>query len=154
MFAMRTVKRIERKVESFALGQLASWVARILYIAGLTALIPVMLLFKFHKLFDATIVVAGLCIVSSFILLYAYTRSKRKALRGLGQMTLIPAVLALVFAVFGKSWIMLVFAKYPQIGIEVEKQLEVYVPSAWIITLIYLALGLSLLYWSQRVKAR
>ena len=151
---MRKIKRIERKVESFALGQLANWVARIFYIAGLTAIIPIILLFKFEKFFDATIIVACLCIFSSFVLLYTCTRSKRKALRGLGHMTLIPAILALIFAVFGRSWIRLIFGKYPQIGVEVERYLEIYVPSAWIITLIYLALGLSFLYWGQRVKAR
>jgi hypothetical protein len=147
-------KKIKRKVWEFAVYEIITTIAKIVYFSGLALLIPLIpLVFSPFDLIGAknSLAIASVLIVVSFFIVYIFTKSKKVALRALGFMTLLPGFLAVVFSFMGpmrKAQLLGYFSKAPF----VKEWVQEYVPSAWLLAGVYIVLGCALWYWSEKVR--
>lgn len=149
------MKKVKREIVHFVEYRALLWVAKIFYVAGLAALIPIMsLILAPERLWDikvAVIIAFGL-IFLSFTIIYWFTKSKRESFEALGLMTLIPGLLAALFAYAGERPFLEAIAKLGPASPYVQHWLEAYVPRSWLLAGVYILLGTALIYLSQEVK--
>lgn len=146
---------LQKKVTHFVASRIIVYIGEVLYFAGLTALIPLLPLFLAPKEFLAAryaFVFALVFIFASFLGIYFFTKSKKTALRALGLTTLIPGLLAVVFAYIGERRMVIFLSKFGEITPLVEHWINTYVPKAWLLAGIYIILGVALVYWSEKAR--
>jgi len=147
-------KKIKRKVWEFAVYEVITTIAKLVYFAGLALLIPLIpLVFSPFDLIGAknTLGISIILIAVSFAIIYIFTKSKKVALRALGFMTLVPGFLAVIFSFLGpmrKAELLGHFSKAPF----VKEWVQEYVPNAWILAGLYIILGCALWYWSENIR--
>jgi hypothetical protein len=147
--------KLGKKVKYFVLFEAVRSIARIFYIAGLTALIPLVpLLLSPHELFGAKYafgIALGL-IFLGFLIVYWFTDSKKVALSALGWMTLVPGMLAVIFSFMGTRRMANFLAGFGKASPLLEGWVETYVPKAWLLAGVYIIIGVGLIYWSEKVR--
>jgi hypothetical protein len=149
--------KIGRAVE---LG-IASTVAKLFYVAGLTLIIPFLPLIlspediflktiKIGSLATGAILVAG----SVSVIFTMYSRTKN-ALISLGLFTFIPAIIATLYALMGQRMENMIKLAGP-ISPMIMRYIEVNVPTAFTVATVYFLLGLALLtsslFWRREPK--
>lgn len=147
--------RVRKKVTHFVASRIVVYIGEVLYFSGLTALIPLLpLLFAPKELFVARYILglALALIVASFLVIYFFTKSKKIALRALGLTTLIPGLLAVLFAYVGERRMVIFLSKFGEITPLVEHWINTYVPKAWLLAGIYIIVGVALVYWSEKAR--
>ena len=138
---------LNHMVEKLVKNWIVEAIARIFYIAGLTMLIPSLLLLSQPKVFVSTVALAGLLILVGYFILYTYYDSRRKAVHAMGWMTLFPALLAVFFAIFGEAWL----AQLPYVQTAeplIQKFILSSVPTAWVWVVLYGVIG----FWLVRQR--
>jgi len=131
------------------------------YIAGLTILIPLFLLLispppdvAAIEFLGVYFLVALALIVASVLALLWWKASLAKTLKTLGSMTLIPGILALVFAINGReivlAWFETRILNFALVKPYFIQYLEQAVPKIWWLTVLYLLLGMFLILWGVR----
>lgn len=147
--------KVQKRVVKFVEYRAVVFIARLLYIAGLTALIPLLpLVFVPDRLIEAKLALGfsiGLITVSFFTIFW-FTHSKKESLRALGLMTLVPGGLALLFAYGGERALVNIIANLGPITPLVEDWLRNYVPKSWLLAGVYIMLGSALMYVGERVR--
>lgn len=149
------MKKVKREIVQFVEYRALLWVAKIFYVAGLAALIPlVSLILAPERLWDVkvAVIIAFGFIFLSFMIVFWFTRSKRESFEALGLMTLIPGLLAVVFAFAGERSFLGAIAKLGPASPILREWLDAYVPRSWFLAGVYILLGVGLLYVSQEVK--
>jgi drug/metabolite transporter superfamily protein YnfA len=127
--------------------QVVKIIAGTVYIAGLTALIPLLpLVFSPQELVKAEYALAAAFgfIFAGFLLVYWFSGSHRVALRALGLYTLIPGTLAVLF-LFSPHHIAKLFRLFGDLP-NLEQYLQSYLPNAWFLAGVYIIVG-SFLVW-------
>ncbi len=147
--------KAHKKVARFVGIQIVKWVAELFYLAGLTALIPLLPLvlspLKFIQAKQAFVIALALIIVS-FILVYAASQSKKVALRALGLFTLIPGLLAVFFSYAGQRRMAEMMGWFGQESPLFENYIETHVPKAWLLAGLYIIVGVALIWISEKVN--
>ncbi len=147
------MRRLRKKVVRFVWLEFVSFIAHLIYIAGLTLLIPLLpLVISPLDLFGArnTLFIAFLFILVSFAMVYYFSKSKKIALRSLGAATLLPGMLAVIFSFLGPRRMALLYS-----SVEIpllEQWLQEYVPKAWLLAGIYIIVGVGLIYLAEKVR--
>jgi len=146
---MRIVTHVERVVKF----QAAKLVAQFLYFTGLTLLIPLVpLLLSPHELANAKYafgLAVGLIFVG-FVVVYLFSHSKSTALRVLGMTTLVPGLLAVFFSYSGARRQAVFLSWFGEVTPLLERWLETHMPTTWLLAGIYIILGVSLIWWSEK----
>ncbi|MBI4145853.1 hypothetical protein HY489_00790 [Candidatus Woesearchaeota archaeon] len=130
-------------------------IARILYVAGLTALIPLIpMVLSPQQLMAAKygLLAALFLIIASFITVFLFTRSKKASVRAIGFMTIIPGFLAVAFALIGEKNLVGYLVKLGPVTPFVQAWLDNYLPKSWFLAGIYIILGVSLVYLSEKLR--
>lgn len=144
---------IQKQVITYAKFEVIKWIARLFYVAGLTSLIPLapLLLFPEHlATVKVLLVFSAAFVCMGFLLLLWYTSSLRKTLFNLGIMTLIPGLLAVLFAALGEKKLILFIASFGKLGPIIEAYVQTYVPKGWFLAGIYILLGTILAYLGEK----
>ncbi len=137
------------------IGFFVSWIAKLLYFAALTSLIPfgaMLFTARPEKIPEAIayfpITALGL-IALSIVVLLIYTKSFAHTLASMGWMTLLPGIGALVFMFVDKQAVIGIFAKvilgFDKIEPYVSAYLDDVLPKVWIFIIAYILLGLVLI---------
>lgn len=147
--------KLEKKVKEFVGFYAVLWIARLFYFAGLTALIPLTpLVLSPEKLVHARYAfgLALGAIVLGYILIFWFSRSRKIALQNMGFFTLIPGLLAVIFAYVGPRRMGEFLGMFGKISPLLQLWIESYVPKAWLLAGIYIILGVSLIWFAEKVK--
>ncbi|MBW3019334.1 hypothetical protein KY329_04075, partial [Candidatus Woesearchaeota archaeon] len=151
-------KKVGRAVE---LG-IVSTVAKVVYITGLTVLIPFLpLIFApedfFMKALKTGSLITGVLFVAAGVsVVLATYKSKRSALITLGLFTFIPAVLAAAYAYWGSGIEKAISLTGPMEGY-LTHWIDFYMPTAISVATVYFLIGLALLgssyFWPPEPSA-
>jgi len=144
-----------KKVQDFVAFQIVQFIARIVYVAALALVIPLIpLVFSPLELVNARKIlgIALFLVFVSFLIVFAFTNSKRKSLEALAYMTLIPGVLAIIFTLAGERRLLEFFATFGNASPVIQEYLASYVPTGWVIAGIYIILGGIFLFVSKKVR--
>ncbi len=147
--------KLEKKIKAFVGFQIAYWIAKIFYIAGLTALIPLIPLVLSPNELDKARYAFGISIgsiVLGFCFIYFYAKSNKIAFRSLGFMTLIPGLLAVIFSYMGPRRMTILLRTLGDASPYLEKWVESYIPNAWLLAGIFIILGVALIWVSEKVR--
>jgi len=147
--------RIKKKVEKAVKFQAVKLIAHFFYFAGLTALIPLVpLLLSPQQLVEAKYAfgIALVMIFFGFLLVFWVSHSKKTALRALGMMTLIPGLLAVFFSYTPPGKKAALLRMFGEATPYLERWIETYVPTAWLLAGMYTIVGVALVWFSYRVK--
>ncbi len=147
-------KKVAKKVKTYAKYQVIYAVARVFYVSGLTALIPLIpLILSPADLENGryAFAIAVTFIFAGFFLLYWFMK-KKKAFQALGFMTLIPGMIAVVFSFMGPRRMTRFLEKFGAASPLLEKWVETYVPKAWLLAGIYIIVGVIFVYISEQVR--
>lgn len=147
------MRRLRKKVVKFVWLEFVSFIARLIYMAGLTLLIPLLpLVISPFDLFGArnTLFIAFGCIILSFAIVYYFSKSKKIALRQLGFATLAPGILAVVFSFLGPRRMALLYGSLHSDLLTLF--LQEYVPKAWLLAGIYIIVGVGLISLAEKVR--
>ena len=138
----------------------------IVYITGLTLLIPFVFLFVFPESMDVVspalsqaLVWAAVCmVVVSFVVTVRYRKSVGVALKSLGRVTFIPGLIGIVFSMFGRDIILLYMAAripaFEQVRELVELYLDNAVPKVRVLTFGFFILGTVLWLLGDKMMSR
>ena len=135
--------------------QMVKFLAGLFYISGLTSLIPIVPLAFSPSSFAVlqyAFTIALFFIFLSFIFIYFFTSSKKKAFRELGFITLIPGLLAVFFSYAGPRRIALFIGLFQKLSPYVQEVLNGYVPKTWLLSGIYIIVGVSFIWLSEKVS--
>jgi hypothetical protein len=147
--------KLQKQVKEFVGFQAVLWIARFFYFAGLTALIPLMpLVLSPEKLVQARYAF-GLAlgsIVLGYVLLFWFSRSRKIALQNMGLFTLIPGLLAVIFAYVGPRRMGEFLNLFGKVSPLLQEWIDAYVPKAWLLAGIYIILGVSLIWIAEKAK--
>jgi hypothetical protein len=136
----------------------------LLYITGLTLLIPFIFLFVFPE--DSGVVApvsspilvwtAVVMVVISVLVTLAYRKSFGAALKSLGRITFIPGFIGLVFSIFGRDAVLLYLAGTVSGFQKVQNLLTLYVdnavPKVRYLTLGFFVLGIVLWLMGDKLE--
>ncbi|RMD58595.1 hypothetical protein D6825_00315 [Candidatus Woesearchaeota archaeon] len=153
-------KKLSSKVEFAIQYQAVSFIAQVFYLAGLTLLLPMWPIIFTPELFrqvQTVFLLACALIVASFLVVFWFTGSKKKASFTLGMITLVPGIAAfifsvfgkiaaVIFSVFGKDWLL---SKMTLVSPFIQAWIEKAVPNSWFVSGIYIILGTALVWYSQ-----
>ena len=143
-------KKLIEKVELAIQYQAVKFIAQVLYLAGLTLLLPMWPLIFTPELFQEVQMIfflAGGLIIASFLTVLWFTKSKKKAAQTLGFITLIPGLAAVIFAALGTQWLL---AQVPELSPFIQAWILKFVPTSWFVAGMYIILGTGLVWYSQR----
>lgn len=146
------MKKVVRKVEREIRFQAARFIAQLLYLAGLTLLLPMFpILFEPELFREVRLIffVALALIAASFTVIVFVTHSKKRAFSTLGWITLLPGLAAVVFTAFGSDWLI---ESTMQASPFVQYWIQKYVPNSWFVSGVYVMLGALLLWISEQVR--
>ena len=141
------------KVLTYAKFGLVKWIARLFYVAGLTSLIPLIPLLLFPEYLATVKVLLAFSVAfvgMGFILLLWYTQSFKKTIFNLGVMTLIPGLLAVIFAIVGEKKLILFVASFGKLSPLIQIYVQNYVPKGWFLAGTYILLGTLLAYLGEK----
>ena len=153
---LRKVKRgVKKRVAEGGLlsNLVVLMIVRLAYITGLTLLIPFIFLFLLPTdgvtLWQGTpptlLIIATVLILVSFVIMFWHKQNMSRTFKALGLMTLIPGLVALLFALFGREAIFAVMQKYifaPGVETAITLYLNQAIPRIRILTISYMFLGL------------
>ena len=143
-------------------GFITGWVARLLYLTSLTALIPfgaLLLTERPEKIPDTLqylpLTAATLLGLSALVLLL-YHRSVAHTLASLGWMTLVPGIGSLVFMLVNREAVFTLLATlvigFGKIEPLLVAYLENVLPKLWLFIIGYIVLGLVLIHIAGRME--
>ncbi len=145
------------------LGLLVSWVARVLYIASLTSLIPfgALLITSAPAQIPVTsgyLPATALALLGmSALMLLGYHRNFAHTLSSLGWMTLLPGLGALFFMIFRREQVFGLLSRlvagFGKIEPVVNSYLERALPNLWIFIAGYIMIGCVLIYFAGRIES-
>ena len=147
--------KLHKKAAKHIQFQAIKFLAKVLYLTGLTFLIPLVpIVFNPSVLASVKFVfaISLLLVISSFLAIYFFTRSKKVAFSQLGFMTLVPGLLAIIFAYIGPRRLALLVGTFQELSPFVQEWISKYVPKSWLLAGIYIILGVFLIWISQEVK--
>ncbi len=147
--------KVKKEVTEFVGLQIVSWIARLFYFAGLTLLIPLIpLVFSPEKLVQARYAfgIALGSIVVGYVLIFWFSKSRKTALQILGLFTLIPGLLAVIFAYAGPRRMGEFLSMFGKVSPLLQLWIESYVPKAWLLAGIYIILGVALIWFAEKVR--
>ena len=133
--------------------QAAVFVAHILYITGLTLLIPLVPVVFSPGLIEAQYAfgTAVLLVIASFFTIYFATKSKKKAFYNLGFMTLIPGLLAVLFAYIRARRLGIFLGFFQELSPYIQEWINHSVPKSWLLSGIYIIIGVFFIWISEEV---
>lgn len=141
---------IKKKVVHHVKFQIVYYLAHLLYIAGLTSLIPLVpVVFTNLSYINYAFAFAIFLIVLSFLVVLLFTKSKKKSFNTLGFMTLIPGLLAVFFAYIGARRMALFIGYFRELSPFIQDWINNYVPNTWMLSGIYIIIGVGLIWISQ-----
>jgi len=147
--------RIKRRVEKAVKWRVVSYLATFVYFFGLTSLIPLLpALLNPQELADVRIpvlVAFGLIFVS-FTMVYWWSGSRKKACRTLGYATLFPGLIAVFIIYTPPGRLARLMGRFGTATPFIEKYIETWVPSAWLLAGIYIILGVALVWLAEKVR--
>jgi len=146
---------LHKKVAKHIQYQAIKFLAKLLYITGLTFLIPLVpIVFSESGLASARYVfaIALALVIASFFAIYVFTRSKRVAFAELGYITLIPGLLAVIFAYIGPRRIALLVSFFRELSPLIQEWINNSIPKSWFLSGIYIILGVFLIWLSEQVN--
>ncbi len=153
MLKKKVVHRINTHGIPIVKFQAISYVAHILYITGLTSLIPIVpLVFQNLSFVNYAFWFAIGLVVLSFLVVFLFTKSKKQAFKTLGLMTLIPGLLAVFFAYIGIRRMALLIGYFRELSPFVQSWINNYVPNTWMLSGIYIIVGVGLIWISQLLR--
>ncbi|MEM2916716.1 MAG: hypothetical protein QXT19_05175, partial [Candidatus Woesearchaeota archaeon] len=143
-------------------GLVVGWIARLLYIASLTSLVPFGALLLTSAPAQVPVRLGYLPVTAlalfglSALLLLCYHRSLARTLSSLGWMTLLPGLVALFFIIFRRdrgfgmlSWLVVGFGKIePALNAYLERTL----PKLWVFIVGYIIIGFVLVYFAGKIE--
>lgn len=138
-----------KKVEWWAGFFIVRLIARVIYFAGLTALIPLIPLVFSHGIPRVAFWTAVGFVAAGFLLVYWFSGSRKLAWRTLGVMTLVPGLIAVVMLFLGPRRAALVYNKLGLVSPLVQQYIEAYVPHVWFLAGIYIILGVVMVWLSD-----
>lgn len=145
---------LQKKVVKHVQFQAVKYLANILYITGLTILIPLVpIVFSPSELSSARFAfgVAVLLVISSFFVIYFVTKSKKSAFYNIGFMTLFPGLLAVVFAYIGARRLAIFLGFFQDLSPFIQEWINKSVPKSWMLSGIYIIIGVLLIWISEQV---
>ena len=143
---------LKKKITRTIKAQILKLVAQIVYFTGLTALIPLVPLFLSPTEFiraKYAVIAALIFIALSFILILWATHSKKQAFFTLGLMTLLPGLLAVLFAYVGERRMIIFVSKLGHVTPFVQHWVDAYIPKTWLLAGIYIIIGVVFVWISQ-----
>ena len=147
------LQMLKKKVVKHVKLQVVSYLAQVLYITGLTSLIPIVpLVFTNLSYINYAFAFALLLIVLSFMVVFLVTKSKKDAFYTLGFMTLFPGLLAVFFAYTGARRMALFIGYFKELSPFVQDWINHYVPNTWLLSGIYILIGVGLIWISQSLR--
>lgn len=142
-------------------GLIIGWIARLLYLSSLVALIPFFIL-----LFTSPLVLLpetlqlvpftamGLLAVS-ILILFLYHRNLAHVLASMGWMTMIPGFAAVFFLIFNREAVFQLLASivagFGKVEPWVVSYLEHFLPHSWAFSVIYILVGFVLLKIARKI---
>lgn len=144
---------LKKKGKCFALFFVVLSFARFLYFAGLSSILPLMpLVFSPASFFELRLAfgIAVASMVSGFIVLWLYSRSRRFAWQSLGWMTIVPGVLSVFFLFSGSRRLAELYSWFGPVSPIVQEWFDAFVPKAWLIAGMYLIIGVFLVVVGER----
>lgn len=134
------------------------WIFGILYVTGLTLLFPFLFFLQVSgPTSPIVLVVAVIMIIASFFGYLGRYRDIGSTLKALGRITLIPGLLGIFFSVFGR---VLITAMLEGRGLAQDVLLrlvliaENVIPKVWVLTIIYVFIGILMWYVGYRLERR
>ncbi|MEM4369122.1 MAG: hypothetical protein QXU88_02255, partial [Candidatus Woesearchaeota archaeon] len=119
---------------------IARYLARLAYVTGLTALIPLVVI-QTHfapRAFTASIALVGIAILIMLMVEGSFGQTVKR----LGLMTFVPGILAILFILFGKEVILMPLVDYfPAVGPAIAAYLERTVPSVTVLAISFFVIG-------------
>lgn len=152
-------KRIKRWIKNWAVN----WVASLLYIIGLSLVIPLWtLVFSPFRVFNlrvvSTVILAGSLVLAAFTLLKGFYGSRSRAYWHLSLATMVPVVLAIIVSLFPVDYFFGVVGAFVSdasaVRPLVDLYLEAHVPRVRSVLIAYAVVGAALLYKSRQSKKR
>lgn len=143
---------LKKKVKKAAEFQVVRWIANIFYFSGLTSLIPLLpLVLSPQQLVEAKYAfgLALAFIFAGFLVVYWYS-TRKVALKTLGMSTLIPGLFAVIFSFMGPRRMANVLRYFGEATPFLEKWIETYVPKAWLLSGIYIIIGVTLIWLAEK----
>lgn len=147
--------KVQKRIAEFVGMQVVVTIARVFYIAGLTALIPLMPMLLSPEQLIAAKYAFGFAlgfISVSFVFVYWFSESKKVAFSSLGYMTLIPGLLAVIFSFMGPRRMANFLRMFGEVSPYLEKWVESYVPKAWLLAGVYIIVGVFFIWVSEKVR--
>jgi hypothetical protein len=144
------------------IGFFVGWIAKLLYFASLTSLIPfgAMLLTARPQKIPETLAyfpltAIGLLLISAFVLL-VYHKNLGHTISTLGWMTLIPGIGSLVFMFVNPQAVLDLFAKvilgFDKIEQYIMSYLDDVLPKVWLFIAAYILLGIVLISVGRKME--
>jgi hypothetical protein len=137
----------------YAKRQFFKWFGKFLYFIGLTALIPFLPVvlsspFSFNNLLEASVIISIILFSIGGFFVYLGVSSVKKTFRTLGFATMFPAAVAFLFFLFGKKIILSLVSPSDVLEDLIIPWVETYVPSVLTVAVIYVVIGLVLIFSS------
>src|SRR3989344_2988801 len=95
--------------------------------------------------------IALLLVISSFLTIYFVTKSKKKAFYNLGFMTLVPGLLAVLFAYIGARRLGIFLGFFQELSPYIQEWINHSVPKSWFLSGIYIIIGVFFIWISEEV---
>lgn len=149
------MSKLKKKVKEFVGFQIITWIAKLFYFAGLTALIPLMPLVLSPEKFVQARYAFGLAlgsIVVGYVLIFLFSRSRKIALHSMGFFTLIPGLLAVFFAYLGPRRMGEFLSSFGKVSPLLQEWIDAYVPKAWLLAGIYIIVGVIFIWIGEKAK--
>ena len=134
------------------------WIFGILYVTGLTLLFPFLFFLQVSgPTSPIVLVVAVIMIIASFFGYLGRYHDIGSTLKALGRITLIPGLLGIFFSLFGR---VLITAMLEGRGLAQDVLLrlvliaENIIPKVWVLTIIYVFIGILMWYVGYRLERR
>ncbi len=147
--------KVQKRIAEFVGLQVVAMIARVFYIAGLTALIPLTPMLLSPEQLIAAKYAFGFAlgfIFLGFLFVYWFSESKKSAFSALGYMTLIPGLLAVIFSFMGPRRMANFLRLLGEASPFLEKWVESYVPKAWLLAGVYIIVGVFFIWVSEKVR--
>lgn len=147
--------KLKKKVTEVVVFQIISSIAKLFYFAGLTALIPLLpLVLSPNELpaYKQAFAVAIGSIIIGFALVFYFSKSRKTAWQVLGFFTLIPGLLAVIFAYVGPRRMGEFLSSLGGVSPYMESWIEAYVPKAWLLAGLYIIVGVAFIWFGEKSK--
>lgn len=145
------MKKKKSPLAEFVQGYIVAWIGKIMYLTGLTMLIPFFpLLFSPDQLLlkvlrTGTFFVGAILVIGSTLIIFKFYKQTRTALQVLATFTLIPAFIAGVYALAGAELFDKVVSWAGPAQPYVHQWLAFNLPKAVTIAVVYLLIGIAFL---------